>query len=51
MDAKKWLGTGLVILSLVGCGGGGGDSDSGSTTPPAHVTYQITGVIQGVRTI
>lgn len=49
MDAKKWLGTGLVILSLVGCGGGGGDSDSGSTTPPAPVTYQITGVIQGIK--
>jgi hypothetical protein len=33
MGFKKWLSTGFVILSLVGCGGGG-DSDSGGTTPP-----------------
>jgi hypothetical protein len=42
MDFKKCLGLGLVLLSLVGCGGGGGSdggggSATGGTTPPVNV--------------
>lgn len=42
MDAKKWLGTGLVLLSLMSCGGGGDDSDSGGTPPPPSANIAPT---------